>query len=164
MVEILNNNSLMEQKKELIKIGKFDYRGIYKFIPQREPFLMLDSVLKLDLKKKEVVCRKCVSSNEWYLAGHFPDNHIMPGVLLIESMAQAASIIGEALTLEKDGKILFTGVEECNFLGIVIAGDVLNITAKITNIKLSAIFGECKVEKDGKVIANCKLKAFKKKI
>ncbi len=158
----MKDKKKINELKELIEKGKFDYRGIQKFIPQREPFLMLDSVLNIDVKNKQIICQKCISVNEWYLAGHFPDIHIMPGVLLIESMAQAASIIGEALTIEKDGTILFLGIENCDFISTATAGDVLKIFAKITKIKGPMIIGECEIKKEDKTIACCKLKAFKK--
>jgi len=148
----------------LIEKQSFDYQGIYSFIPQRPPFLMIDKVINLDIQNKKVVCQKCISSNEWFLDGHFPNSPVMPGVLMVESMAQAASIIGEALTIGVDGTILFAGIDDCSFSGIATAGDILIIESIITKIRGPLIIGDCAVKKDDKIIAKCSLKAFKKKL
>ena len=70
---MIENKEKIEKLKKLIEAKEFDYKGIYEFIPQRPPFLMLDKVLDINVDEKKVICQKCISSNEWYLAGHFPD-------------------------------------------------------------------------------------------
>ncbi len=150
--------------EELIKQKTFGFEGICKIIPQRPPFLMLDKVVDLDIEKKKVTCQKCLSANEGFFVGHFPNHPIMPGVLMVEAMAQAASIIGKILMKDKDGILLFAGVDNVKFEDTATAGDVLTIEAQTTALREPLIKGVCSVKKNEKVIASCELKAFKKKI
>lgn len=162
-----NENEHIDKVKklqELIMLKTFDYHGIYEFIPQRPPFLMLDKVVDLDVDNKKVICQKCISSNEWFLVGHFPNNPVMPGVLMVEGMAQAASIIGKAIAIDKEGILLFASIDDCQFLGIATAGDVLTIEAVITKTRGPLVIGECCVKKDDQIIAKCNLKAFRKEL
>ena len=154
----------IQKLKTLILQKSFDYKGIYEFIPQRPPFLMLDKVIDINIENKKVVCQKCISSNEWYLQGHFPSNPVMPGVLMVEGMAQAASIIGKALSVEEKGVLLFASIDECKFLGTATAGDVLTIEAIVEKIKGPLVIGNCCVKKNQEIIARCSLKAFRKEI
>lgn len=162
MQDMLKNEEKLSKLNKLINEKSFGRDGVCEFIPQREPFLMIDSVIEINVFNKKVICQKHINSDEWYLHGHFPNNPVMPGVLMVESMAQAASIIGEALTLENDGIILFAGIEKCNFHDIATVGDTLIIEAEITNIRGPLIIGNCCVKKNDKIIVDCKLKAFKK--
>ena len=154
----------LDKLKSLILQKSFDYKGIYEFIPQRPPFLMVDKVLDINIEEKKVICQKSISSNEWYLQGHFPNNPVMPGVLMVEGMAQAASIIGKALSLEEKGVLLFASIDECKFLGTATAGDVLMIEAVVEKIRGPLVIGKCCVENNGAIIAQCNLKAFRKEI
>ena len=160
----MENETKIQVLKNLINQKSFDYKGIYEFIPQRPPFLMLDKVIDIDIKNQKVVCKKCISSNEWYLSGHFPNNPVMPGVLMVEGMAQAASIIGKALSIEQDGVLLFASIDECKFTDTATVGDVLIVEAVVTKIRGPLVIGECCVKKNEKIIANCKLKAFRKQL
>ena len=159
---MIENKEKIEKLKKLIEAKEFDYKGIYEFIPQRPPFLMLDKVLDINVDEKKVVCQKCISSNEWYLAGHFPDNPVMPGVLMVEGMAQAASIIGKALAVEEEGVLLFASIDECKFSGMATVGDILIVEAIVTKIRGQLVIGECYVKKNDQIIAKCNLKAFRK--
>ena len=158
---------------DLIKQKSFGYEGICRIIPQRPPFLMIDKVLNLDVEKKIAVCQKCISANEPYLAGHFPNHPVFPGVLMIEAMAQTASVIGKALMNGKTGVLLFASVDDVKFLDTATAGDVLIAEAFVSKIRDPLVIGECKINKkilDTKgnesetTICTCKLKAFRKEI
>ncbi len=112
---------------------QLDFEEIKKLIPQRFPFIMIDKVLELD-PGKEVVAVKNISGNDIFFLGHFPDRAIMPGVAIIEAMAQT-SIILFAADREKEGKAptYFLGSVKARFFHPVIPGDQLKI--KVVNVK-----------------------------
>jgi len=116
-----------------------DIEKIKEILPHRYPFLFLDKVL--ELKDNKIVALKQVSYNEWFFSGHFPNFPIMPGVLMLEAMAQASGIlIYQTLTeKEKDLLPLFLGVEKARFRKMVKPGDTLIIEAEIKN-KLGKIY------------------------
>lgn len=105
-----------------------DIEEIMKCIPHRYPMLMIDRVEDIKLNESAVGIKN-VSINEWYFQGHFPEKPILPGVLIIEAMAQTAGIL-VVKTLGKDfeGKLVyFMSVEEAKFRKPVIPGDVLRL-------------------------------------
>jgi len=107
---------------------------IKDIIPHREPFLFVDEVLSLEEGKKATAI-KHVRADEWYFKGHFPDYPIMPGVLIVEAMAQVGAIA--LLSLEKNkGKIaLFAGIDGVRFKKEVVPGDLLKLEVEISRIK-----------------------------
>ena len=110
---------------------------IQKIIPHRYPFLMIDRVEEMEVGKS-CVAYKNVSNNEWYFQGHFPNCPIMPGVLIIEAMAQAAGVLAFA-TLISEGVcklgesevVYFTSIENAKFKRPVVPGDVLKICISV---------------------------------
>jgi len=133
---------------------------IQQIIPHRYPFLMIDRLTKLPPLDKPQIEHgmkasgtKNVSSNEPYFAGHFPGNPIMPGVLIVESMAQVACVAG-LLFEDNIGKLgLFTGIEHMKFRRQVIPGDVLTIDIEFLAFRRG--MGKVKVEAtvDGEMAA-----------
>ncbi len=111
---------------------------IMRVIPHRYPFLLIDRVVELELGKR-VVAIKNVTANEPQFTGHFPERPIMPGVLMVEAMAQAGAVA--VLSLEENrGKLaLFAGIDECRFRRTVVPGDTLRI--EVTVDKLARLFG-----------------------
>ena len=107
-----------------------DRAAIESIIPHRDPFLFLDEVLELEPGVR-VVARKAVTGDEWFFAGHFPGRPIMPGVIMVEALAQAGAIA--ALSLEENrGKLaLFAGIDGVRFKRIVEPGDELTLTCEI---------------------------------
>ncbi|MFQ3199806.1 MAG: 3-hydroxyacyl-[acyl-carrier-protein] dehydratase [Zhongshania sp.] len=109
-----------------------DINEIKEYLPQRFPFLLVDRVLELTLGES-IVAIKNVTGNENFFNGHFPDLPIMPGVLIIEAMAQAAGILGFK-TLDKrpsEGSIyMFAGVDKARFKRQVVPGDQLVLKAQ----------------------------------
>jgi len=107
---------------------------IQEIIPHRYPFLMVDRILEL-IPGVSAVGEKCVSVNEPFFQGHFPQEHVMPGVLIIEAIAQ----VGAVTLLSKEeyaGKIVyFAGVNNAKFRRKVIPGDTLRIEVEITKFK-----------------------------
>ena len=108
-----------------------DIRGIVQYIPHRYPFLLLDRVVELDPGKR-VVALKNVTYNEPFFAGHFPGQPIMPGVLLIEAMGQAAAIWALVQHPEHRGRgLALLGVDKARFRRPVVPGDVVRLQAKL---------------------------------
>ncbi len=138
-----------------------DIKRILKLLPHRYPFLMVDRVL--ELKEGEYIkAVKNVTFNEPHFTGHFPEDPVMPGVLIIEALAQAGALI--ALTqlsdeeLEKS-KAYFAGIERARFKRVVRPGDVLILEGRVINRKANFWKMEAKATVDGKVAAEAVLQA-----
>ena len=101
------------------------YEDIVKILPHRYPFLFVDRITELELGKR-VVGIKNVSINEPFFQGHFPGNPVMPGVLIIEAMAQVGGVLARLSVpgaLEKEGSILFMSIDKVKFRKPVVPGD-----------------------------------------
>jgi len=109
-------------------------REIEEILPHRDPFLLLDEVLVLEPGVR-VVARKTVRQDEWYLAGHFPGRPIMPGVLMVEAMAQTGALAVLA-DEENRGKLaLFAGIDDVRFKRIVEPGETLELTCELERVR-----------------------------
>ncbi len=109
-------------------------REIEAIIPHRDPFLLLDEITDI-VPGARVVARKVVRDDEWYLAGHFPGRPIMPGVLMVEAMAQAGAVavLSEP---ENRGKLaLFAGIDDVRFKRLVGPGDELELTCDLERMR-----------------------------
>jgi len=130
-----------------------DIKEIRKYLPHRYPFLLVDRVVDIELGKS-IRAIKNVSVNEPFFNGHFPQMPIMPGVLIVEAMAQAAGILGFK-TMDKtpeDGSLyLFAAVENARFKGQVVPGDQLVMDVEVVSAKRGIWKFECKATVDGKV-------------
>ena len=116
-----------------------DIKEIMDIIPHRYPFLLIDKVIKIEENK--ITAIKNVTANEYYFQGHFPTEPVMPGVLIIESLAQA----GAVALLSKDefkGKIAyFAGINNAKFRRKVFPGDTLRLEVELTKIRGKAGVG-----------------------
>ena len=107
---------------------------IESILPHREPFLLLDEVVELEPGKRVVARREVRAEDPWF-AGHFPERPVMPGVLIVEAMAQAGAV---AVLIEEEnrGKIaFFAGIDDCRFKRVVEPGDVLTLTCDIDTVR-----------------------------
>lgn len=105
-----------------------DIRLIQRIIPHRYPFLLIDKVVDIDgIKSARGI--KNVTMNEPHFQGHFPDNPIMPGVTIVEAMAQTAAVmVGTALDMaDKQMLVYFMAIDACKFRRMVVPGDVLEL-------------------------------------
>jgi 3-hydroxyacyl-[acyl-carrier-protein] dehydratase len=128
-------------------LGRSEIEAI---LPHREPFLLLDEVTEIEPGTR-VVARKRVRDDEWYLAGHFPGRPIMPGVLMVEAMAQAGAVavLSEP---ENRGKLaLFAGIDDVRFKQIVRPGDELEVTCELERLRGPVGRGKAKATVDGKL-------------
>ncbi len=130
---------------------------IQEIIPHRYPFLMIDRVTELT---PGVSCTaiKNVSANEMQFVGHFPQEHVMPGVLIVEALAQTGAVTILALE-ENKGKIAyFAGIEKCKFKRKVIPGDTLTLGVIITRQKGPLGYGTAVAKVDGEIAVTAELK------
>lgn len=111
---------------------------IMRIIPHRYPFLLVDRVIELE-PGKHVVAIKSVTANEPQFTGHFPDRPIMPGVLMVEALAQAGAVAVLSLPEYAGKLVLFAGIDDCRFRRTVLPGDTLRL--EVTMEKLRGVFG-----------------------
>jgi 3-hydroxyacyl-[acyl-carrier-protein] dehydratase len=128
-------------------LGRAEIEAI---IPHREPFLLLDEIVEIEPGAK-VVARKVVRDDEWYLRGHFPGRPIMPGVLMVEAMAQAGAVA--VLSEEENrGKLaLFAGITDVRFKRIVEPGDTLELTCELERLRGPIGRGKATATVDGEL-------------
>ena len=132
---------------------------IEKYLPHRYPFLLLDRIISLQFEpEKKIQALKNVSKNEPFFDGHFPGNPVMPGVLIIEAMAQAAGMLAnlDASLHGKTGELYYlVKVDKAKFSKTVIPGDQLILEVTQTRILRRMGFYSCEARVDGQRVASC---------
>jgi len=143
-----------------------DVKEIREYLPHRYPFLLVDRVTELNLGES-IVAYKNVTINEPFFNGHFPDHPVMPGVLIIEAMAQAAGILGFK-TMDKtpqDGSIYyFVGSDKLRFKRPVVPGDRLQLEASIVSEKRGIWKFDCRATVDGALAASTTILCADRKV
>jgi 3-hydroxyacyl-[acyl-carrier-protein] dehydratase len=142
----------MESQKHILEERTvLEIQDIMSILPHRFPFLLIDRLQEFE-RKKRIVAIKNVTINEPFFAGHFPNYPIMPGVLMVESIAQAGGALLLTEIPDRDSKLMvFTGIERAKFRRQVVPGDQLRIEIDVLNWKPRAVRmqGRCMV--DGKL-------------
>ena len=129
---------------------------IAEIIPHRYPFALVDRIVDGEVGKwaKGI---KCVTVNEPFFQGHFPQYHVMPGVLIVEAMAQVGGVALLSMPENKGKLALFGGIKNARFRRQVTPGDVLEIECTLTKQKGPVGIGEAKATVDGQVAATAEL-------
>jgi len=109
-------------------------QAIMAIIPHRYPFLLIDRVLELEPGAR-AVAEKLVSANEPHFAGHFPGNPIMPGVLIVEALAQTGAVAALSLPEHRGKLAVFAGIDECRFRRVVRPGEVLRLEVNVEKFR-----------------------------
>jgi 3-hydroxyacyl-[acyl-carrier-protein] dehydratase len=135
-----------------VKTTPLGRQEIEEILPHRDPFLLLDEVVELEPGLR-VVARKKVRDDEWYLAGHFPGRPIMPGVLIVEAMAQTGAVAVLADETNRGKLALFAGIDDVRFKRIVGPGDELELTCELERVRGPIGRGKATATVDGELAA-----------
>jgi 3-hydroxyacyl-[acyl-carrier-protein] dehydratase len=125
---------------------------IEEILPHRDPFLFLDEVTVLEPGSR-VVARKLVREDEWFLTGHFPGRPIMPGVIIIEAMAQCGAVAVLADEANRGKLALFAGIDDVRFKRMVLPGDELELTCEVERMRGPVGRGKATATVDGELAA-----------
>jgi len=137
-----------------------DIDGIVNCLPHRYPFLLLDRVLETEPNKR-IVAIKSVTFNEWFFQGHFPGRPVMPGVLIIEAMAQAGAVLFLHEMTDRESKLVyFTGIDGARFRRPVVPGDRLRLTVEVLKFRARSCRMKGIAEVDGERAAEAELSSI----
>ncbi len=151
----------MAEGSQANELGSADIARVMKLLPHRYPFLMIDRIIKMDADNSGIGLKN-VTINEPFFQGHFPEYPVMPGVLLIEGLAQTAGALA-ASSLGQDylaHVVYFMGIDKAKFRKPVVPGDQLEYHVKKIRSRgrVWRFYGEAKV--DGKVVAEAEISAM----
>ncbi len=144
-----------------------DINEIREYLPHRYPFLLVDRVVELDVEGQRIRAYKNVTVNEPFFTGHFPQHPIMPGVLIIEAMAQAAGLLGFKMMDAKpsDGTLYyFVGSDKLRFRQPVVPGDQLILEARFLSSKRGIWKFACEASVDGKPVCSAEIICAERKL
>ncbi len=136
-----------------MRLNSNEIQGI---IPHRYPFLLVDKIIQGEVGEWAVGIKN-VSQNEYFFNGHFPDHHVMPGVLIIEALAQVGAVA--ILSLEENrGKIaFFAGIKSAKFKKEVLPGDQMVLECKLDRIRAGIGFGQAVARVEDEVVCSAEL-------
>lgn len=135
---------------------KIDIKGIMKVLPHRPPFLLLDQIIDV-VPGVSCTAKKNVTFNEEFFRGHYPDHPVMPGVLIIEALAQTGAFGILTLEANKDKTPFFAGINKAKFRKQVVPGDTLILEVTIDRLKSSAGKGTGRAYVDGVLVCEVEL-------
>lgn len=139
---------------------KFGSDEIRKILPHREPFLLVDEVLELE-ERKRIVAVKHVLASEPYFAGHFPGAPVMPGVLIVEAMAQAGALLLLREVPDRESKLVFfAGIDRARFRQPVFPGDDLRLELTVLSRRITIAKMDGKAYVGDKLVAEAQLLAM----
>ena len=130
--------------------------AIEQILPHREPFLLIDEVVELT-PGVGAAARKHVRREEWYLAGHFPGRAVMPGVLIVEALAQTGAVAVLAEEENRGRLALFAGIDDCRFKRIVEPGDTLDLRCELEHRRGPVGRGKAEARVDGELACKATL-------
>lgn len=134
-----------------------DIVDIMAILPHRFPFLLIDRLMEIE-RKKRIVALKNVTINEPFFAGHFPSFPIMPGVLIVESIAQAGGALLLTEIPDRENKLMvFTGIDRAKFRRPVVPGDQLRIEVNVINWRPRAVRMDGRVTVEGKLVCEARV-------
>jgi 3-hydroxyacyl-[acyl-carrier-protein] dehydratase len=140
--------------------GEITIKEIFELLPHRYPFLLIDKIIEVDAEKEYIKAIKNVTINEPFFMGHFPENPIMPGVLILETMAQAAGVGLMALFPEYKGKLfVLAGIDRARFRQPVYPGDTLIIEVQGFRRKGNIIKTATTAKVNEKIVAEAEITA-----
>lgn len=131
-------------------------KEIMEIIPHRQPFMLIDTIEEME-EGKRAVGKKCVSYNEPFFAGHFPQEPVMPGVLIVEALAQVGAVAILSLPENRGKTAYFGAINSAKFKGKVVPGDVLMLETEIIKSKGPIGVGSAKATVNGKVVVTAEL-------
>lgn len=131
-------------------------KEIMEIIPHRHPFLLVDTIEELEAGVR-AVGKKCVTYDEYYFRGHFPNEPVMPGVLIIEALAQVGAVCILSCEQFKGKTAYFGGINQCRFKKKVVPGDVLLLEVELIKQKGSVAIAKAVATVEGKVAASAEL-------
>ena len=134
-----------------------DVRAIMEILPHRYPFLLVDRVVELE-EERRIVALKNVTFNEPFFQGHFPGNPIMPGVLVVEAMAQAGAILLLHSRPESRGRIVyFAGIDKAKFRRPIVPGDQLRLQVEVLKLRSRTCLMRGEALVGGSVVAEAEI-------
>jgi len=132
-------------------------REIMERIPHRYPFLLVDRVIEL-VPQKRIVAIKNVTINEEFFQGHFPGAPVMPGVLIIEALAQAGAVLLLSDIPDRESKLVyFTGIDDARFRRPVVPGDQIRLTMEVLKLRARTCKMRGTAEVDGELVAEAEI-------
>ncbi|EOL47579.1 (3R)-hydroxymyristoyl-[acyl-carrier-protein] dehydratase 2 [Enterococcus phoeniculicola ATCC BAA-412] len=135
---------------------KMNTEEIKQIIPHRYPMLLIDTIEEIE-EGQRVIAKKNVTINEHFFQGHFPGEPVMPGVLIVEAMAQAGAVALLSLEQFKGKTAYFGGIDKAKFRQKVVPGNTLMLEVEILKVKSSAGIGKGIARVDGKKVAEAEL-------
>jgi 3-hydroxyacyl-[acyl-carrier-protein] dehydratase len=136
-----------------MKPGVLDIKDILRVLPHRYPFLLVDRITALEPGVKASGFKN-VTINEPFFQGHFPGEPVMPGVLIVEALAQVGAAAVLSMPENRSKLALFTGIDKFRFKQIVRPGDRIEMTVTMTGLRRNIGKGEAEARVDGKVVAS----------